>query len=206
MKIEKDVQLFRAVVKTNLARISERVALRWPRETSEFRADRVESYLWRAFEERDRFDPSEEAWITWFGRIMANEDAADGYGKVAPRWPDEDDAPEPTRARSVHAPDFGGGYITVLAVQLPIQQPRGSDIGLVNIVPMARHAVDCPPCWRCRYFDGWLPEDEEAAVRASADAALDPDIAESCLRLDRNKVRIAKWVRGMGWENLEDDE
>lgn len=190
MNTEKEAQLFRVVVENNLARIAERMNLQFPQASIGARQGHLNQCLSIAWDNREDFDPAVEAWITWFGRILDRRMETtwrDGNaGFLSALFAGEVGAPKRTKQAKVHAPEFG-------ATGTPL-----------NLNALPRGAQDCPPCWRCRYFDGWLPADEDE-VEASSAAALDPEIAESCLRIDRNKVRVANWVRGMGWANLEDD-
>jgi len=49
---------------------------------------------------------------------------------------------------------------------------------------------DCPPCWRCRWFDGWLPPGTPVVVEYT-----DPDITEACARVDAKRVEVAMRVK-----------
>lgn len=190
MNDERELRIFRALVKGNLSRMVERSTRLTVGRGGRYREALVREAIALAWDRRESFDPTQQVWVQWFEELMRQ--ARDSI--LPPMvWPTEvfrylegDEKAAPVKAPR-HAPEFG---------------LTGTPLNL-NALP--RGAKDCPPCWRCRYYDGWLPADEDE-VDASANAALEPEIAESCRRLDRNKVRIAHWVRGMGWENLEDDD
>jgi len=55
-------------------------------------------------------------------------------------------------------------------------------------------AKECPPCWRCMWFEGWLPG-EHRSVRMPI---VEPDIAKAVADTEARKVTIAKRVRGYG--------
>jgi hypothetical protein len=186
---ERELRLFRALINSNLSRMVERAGRVTLGRGGVYREALVRQAIAMAWHRRDTFDPTMGAWVTWFEDLLI--EARKALSPVVEpeelfRYLAGDDKPKAVSPRR-RGPEFG---------------TAGTPLNL-NALP--RGSKDCPPCWRCRYFDGWLPADEDA-VDASSSAALEPEIAESCLRLDRNKVRVAKWVRGMGWENLEEDD
>jgi hypothetical protein len=65
--------------------------------------------------------------------------------------------------------------------------------------PPRKVGKECPPCWRCKWYYGWLPVKDYVPEKHS-----DPEIAEACERLDRRKIAIAHWVRsGKTWTEAE---
>lgn len=50
--------------------------------------------------------------------------------------------------------------------------------------------------WQYQYFNGWLPPGVKCVEDMVPRFYSDPEIMEACNNLDRNKVRIALWVRG----------
>lgn len=48
---------------------------------------------------------------------------------------------------------------------------------------------ECPPCWRCRYFDGWLPVNENRTAEYNS------ELGTVCMGIDLRKVQIAHEVR-----------
>lgn len=53
--------------------------------------------------------------------------------------------------------------------------------------------ADCPPCWKCMWYEGWLPPGHRA-VRMRI---VEPDVRESIERTEAEKIRIANEVRGV---------
>lgn len=188
MKDERELRLFRTLINSNLSRMVERAGRVTLGRGGVYREALARQAIAMAWHRRETFDPTVGVWVAWFEDLLIEARRALSP-TVEPeglfRYLAGDDKPKAAPPR--HDPEFG-------VVGTPLN---------LNAIP--RGSKDCRPCWRCRYFDGWLPADEDA-VEASSSAALEPEIAESCLRLDQNKVRIAKWVREMGWENLEDDD
>lgn len=45
---------------------------------------------------------------------------------------------------------------------------------------------DCPPCWRCMYFEGWTPNMD----RYKQPTHVDPEIAEALREIERRKINI----------------
>lgn len=62
---------------------------------------------------------------------------------------------------------------------------------MFSVEPQPEILSECPPCWRCRYFDGWLPMGELVFVEH-----LEEEITIACRAIDTRKVMIANWVRG----------
>lgn len=50
---------------------------------------------------------------------------------------------------------------------------------------------ECPPCWRCLWFEGWLP----GTVRSARMQIVEPEVAEAVKDTEARKVAIAKGVR-----------
>ena len=51
--------------------------------------------------------------------------------------------------------------------------------------------AECPPCWRCRWFEGWLPSDHMPTRMKIAE----PEIAAAIFATEQEKIRIANEVR-----------
>jgi RNA polymerase sigma factor (sigma-70 family) len=56
------------------------------------------------------------------------------------------------------------------------------------------HGKDCPPCWRCKYFEGYLPG-EQIPTRMEIK---EREIKAAILKTERRKITIAKRVRANG--------
>jgi len=50
---------------------------------------------------------------------------------------------------------------------------------------------ECPPCWRCKYFEGYLPG-EHRSVRMPIQ---EPEVREAVLNTEQRKIEIAQEVR-----------
>lgn len=59
---------------------------------------------------------------------------------------------------------------------------------------------DCPPCWRCRFFDGWLPRRQPKPTDYSQ-----TEIGLICSVIDQRKIAIAKYVQGAYAPELLED-
>jgi DNA-directed RNA polymerase specialized sigma24 family protein len=53
------------------------------------------------------------------------------------------------------------------------------------------HGKDCPPCWRCKWFEGYLPG-SHVQVRMPI---TEPEVAKAVSDTEAEKIRIAKEVR-----------
>ena len=56
---------------------------------------------------------------------------------------------------------------------------------------------DCPPCWQCRYFDGWLPASEPRVKTHRI-----PEMQAALQAIDKRKIAVAQWVRSKGMEDF----
>lgn len=54
------------------------------------------------------------------------------------------------------------------------------------------HGKDCPPCWRCKWFEGYLPDGSVRSVRAEV---VEPEVREAISRTEARKIEIAERVR-----------
>lgn len=68
------------------------------------------------------------------------------------------------------------------------------DKDVEELEAMPRHGADCPPCWKCKYFEGYLPGDHR---RAGMDIQ-ERSVRAAVLRTERRKKRIAQEVRQNG--------
>lgn len=50
---------------------------------------------------------------------------------------------------------------------------------------------ECPPCWRCLWFEGWLP----GTVKSARMQIVEPEVAKAVTDTEARKVAIAKGVR-----------
>jgi hypothetical protein len=57
--------------------------------------------------------------------------------------------------------------------------------------PSVSAGKDCPPCWRCKWFEGYMPGKRKAVQMP----IVEPVVAEAVRNTEREKIRIAKEVR-----------
>lgn len=53
------------------------------------------------------------------------------------------------------------------------------------------HGADCPPCWRCKWFEGYLP----GAYRSQRMPIQEPEVRDAVRDVEARKIEIAQWVR-----------
>lgn len=51
---------------------------------------------------------------------------------------------------------------------------------------------ECPPCWRCRWYDGFLPQGKKSIKMETHDE----DVRIAIQTTEKRKIEIARWVRG----------
>ena len=222
MTPEKEMQAFCELIRINTARIHERLDSLYGNPDRGEKLEIAKYAVVMAWEQRGQYEPS-EAWITWFGKAVTLAayywDIRGGIkftsqaGQLLHKVGEGTLLFDPYVARKRHVSgraEFAYGALSARMNEwaLPMEflpMPRAESWATEAEKPPHRYTKDCPPCWRCRYFDGWLPANE-AAIFIHAKTALEPEIAESLLRIDKNKVRIAKWVRCNGLEDTGVDD
>lgn len=68
--------------------------------------------------------------------------------------------------------------------------PIDKEIERLEFAPPA--GKDCPPCWRCKWFDGYLPTPN---TKRRDPITVEPDIRAAVLSIEARKVEIAKQIR-----------
>lgn len=184
----------------HLARFHEMVVERTLHRGTAFRVEVAATAIALCWRDRAMFQPPEEPVLRWFddhlaeavslarkgGLVFSGEELAllkflqkDGY-KPPPRLYTT------TPHRYYRALKAQGGF------DEGAQEPP--NIAPVDLQVPRRAATpygeDCPPCWRCRWFDGWLPKGPVIPK-----VYVDPEITEACAAIDRRKVEIAKRIR-----------
>lgn len=189
MSKQDEMREFRALVESHLARMIAVVGQRAPDADDQQRERVVQNALLIAWEQ------DQWAGLPWLDRWAK---AVDGAVQLVEEWDGDvvDVYGVMDYLNAEPAPAAG-----------PPRPPPRLDEGLKAELPeldfrepeKIAGAKECPPCWRCRYFDGWLPNGKVQLARSS-----DPDIQESMRRIDENKVKVALWIRSKGWENFEE--
>jgi len=65
------------------------------------------------------------------------------------------------------------------------------DREIEQLEAMPRHGADCPPCWKCKWFEGYLP----GAHKRVGMVIQEPEVAAAVAANEARKVDIAKRVR-----------
>ena len=183
--IDREVREFGEMIESQLARLVEASA-RHLKGLSPVRRDaklrNAIVILWR---QREDINPSVKSLAVEFAECV---DAA--HPDPERRWADDEErlldfiAPrEPIRVQApqVYATDDVERAITE---RTEIEAPQ-------------KLGKECPPCWRCRWFDGWLPLREVRPM-----AYDDFEVTAACKAIDQRKVEIAHFVRGTYPEEL----
>jgi hypothetical protein len=180
--IERQISDFITLIDSHFARLVEIVQqqTRWLSPAT--REQVAQDSLVIAFRQRDLFDPQFESVIHWFGGCVA---LAKGGGVET-----TDD--EKALLAALSANEAPPVEKTPVLFE-PVESTKAD--------PIQKHGKDCPPCWRCRYFDGWLPRGTPKPYPVGNDGG----VAEAMANLDRRKLEIANWVRGTYPEELLED-
>jgi hypothetical protein len=157
------------------------------------RADRViELSIAELWTVRDSYDPAQGTLPAFFGVIvkkisrLGRSDAPLDFEL----YEDEQAVLDAFRGKRVPKPAVPEPLSVEMA---PLHDP------ITEIEAPVRPGKECPPCYRCRYFYGWLPK---KPLQPSTHS--DPEIAAACDNLDRRKVEIAHQIRGdAGWSEAE---
>lgn len=65
------------------------------------------------------------------------------------------------------------------------------DVALRELDLPPKKGKDCPPCWRCKWFEGYLPGDRKDVRMEVVEA----DVKAAIANTEAEKIRIAKEVR-----------
>jgi hypothetical protein len=70
---------------------------------------------------------------------------------------------------------------------------KGSNIDreIAQLEAMPKHGKDCPPCWRCKWFEGYLPG-EHISLRMPIH---EPEVRDAVRDTEARKIDIANEVR-----------
>lgn len=193
---EREIAAFVESLELHLARLIEEAAPLLADLNKEARENTISGAILGLWKLREQFDPLKTSLAEFFGAVLRAVLRERIFFKgVEIVWDktEEDRAvlaaigrPEiETELRVTVHPD---GHKTAVLVKIATKMEPPRKVG-----------KECPPCFRCRYFYGWLPIGEFVPEKHS-----DPEIAEACERLDRRKIAIAHWVRsGKTWTEAE---
>lgn len=179
--LARDISDFVSLVESHLARMIEVTHSKLYRFGKNERDQVIKDSLILAFRKRNELDPQITSVTQWFGKCVL-----EAYRGEA-GTPDADEllmlaalAPAtPTVATDLATPSSTEGVAVAAAVP---REPTDAQ---------QKPGKECPPCWQCRYFDGWLPRGEVKPV-----VCADPGVYEAIRNLNRRKIEIANYVRG----------
>lgn len=127
-----------------------------------------------AFRGREKFDPLTKSIGNWFHECL--ELAI--YENIVP----DDDELELLKNLSP----------TPTVSSQPEQAQRSVDsTAAPGLDPSQKAGKECPQCWRCRFFDGWLPKNPPYAPDWTPRTEMDL----VCHAIDMRKIAIANYVR-----------
>jgi hypothetical protein len=182
--IDREVREFGAMLEAQLARLIEATGGYFKGLTPHGRDSALRNGLILLWRRRGEIDPARKSLAVQFAEVVLEADDDTLWNATA----DEKqmlaafDAPAPTKvATRVYATDEVKRAITE---RTEIEAPQ-------------KLGKECPPCWRCRWFDGWLPLREVRPL-----AYDDFEVAAACKAIDQRKVEIAHFVRGTYPEEL----
>lgn len=171
---------FLALVDANMARIASFAAKLSPGGSLRYRERLFFQTLNRVWPLMPAFDAATDgAFITWFQEHM----------RVVSRSVDRT-APVAPVIRTAQVPRRRKPAVHRRQQAVVVSRPSA-----LNVLSLPRQVKECPPCWRCRWFDGWLPA---TGFEITAPVGIDDDVRAACYSLDTNKVRIANEVRSRG--------
>lgn len=73
-----------------------------------------------------------------------------------------------------------------------ITKPIGIDREIARLEFTPPGGADCPPCWKCKYFDGYLP----LGSRSTGMVIVEPEVRDAVRETELRKLAIAARVRG----------
>ena len=163
-----------------LSKVSKRVN-KWLRAFSrEDREDVVAIGLAWCWEHREEFDPSEETLENWWYRHLRQ--LAYTYRRGDQRFAD---ALSRYRAMGLQVRE-GLTPRTIDSDESYIGKPP-IDHEIEKLLSGPRVGMkDCPPCWRCMYFEGWTPN----MSRYKVPTHVDPEIEQALREIERRKINI----------------
>ena len=185
MSVESEMREFVALLQSHLARlITEATPYLRTLERGTQRLVMEEATL-DAWNSRTSFDPQKVSLARWYGGVV----------KQVLRRPNLE-----ARFLTIEEHALLGMLTTPKPAPVRVVIEReGPKRKLKETDPIQKIGKDCPPCWRCMYFYGWLPKEELAPTGHS-----DPEVAAACDAINHRKIAIAGRVRySAGWSEKE---
>lgn len=193
---EREIAAFVESLELHLARLIEEAAPLLANLNEEGRNNAISGAVLGLWKLRGQFDPLETSLAEFFGAVLRAVLRERIFFKgVEIVWDktEEDRAVlaaigRPEIETELHITTHPDGHKTAVLVKVAPKMEPPRKVG-----------KECPPCWRCKWYYGWLPVKDYVPEKHS-----DPEIAEACERLDRRKIAIAQKVRsGVGWNESE---
>lgn len=192
--LEREMAEFERLLIQHIARSVDLTVERTLHRGAEFRARAARTAILLCWRDREMFQPPEESWLRWFDdHLFEAVDWVEHGGVSFTReeihlWAFLNRQPEPPAHLFTTDPNR---YWKAAAAEAT--QTGDAPLNRFWFGRRGRKQ-DCPPCWKCRWYDGWLPP---GGVIPKAEYA-DPEIAEACDHLDHNRVEIAMTIRSGG--------
>lgn len=183
----REMEQFRTLLFGQLARFHEMVVERTLHRGTAFRVEVAATTMALCWRDRAMFQPPEESVLRWLDdHLLEAVEHVDAGGvrlhadeKALLRYLQRDEYSQPDR---LFVTDHSR-YDRAVRAEHGTANPTFPRFWFGK-------TKECPPCWRCRYFDGWLPDGDVPVVEYG-----DPDITEACARIDARKVEIGQQAR-----------
>jgi hypothetical protein len=146
------------------------------------REDVLQAAVVWCWDNHAKFDPDRGSIAMWFRQrlktqafLRKRQNVTEGRRR-SPRAPEEHERLSPDRT--------GGQRKTR---DKPKYTRTGIDHAIETLLRRPRHArADCPPCWKCCYFAGWLPPEYAPSAYAN------PEIQAAVRAIEERKIEIAR--------------
>lgn len=76
-------------------------------------------------------------------------------------------------------------------IQPKTLRPAAIDTHIAQLEAMPKHGKDCPPCWRCKWFEGYLP----GPYKSMRMPIQELEVRDAVRETEARKIAIAKEVR-----------
>lgn len=175
--LEKQILDFVALLESQLARLIHTGHQKTKHMPKSVRDNVLRNALIVAWRRREQIDPLNEPVAVWFERCLY-------VAKFESVIPNDDELvmlkflnPTPTVVEPLAtSSSYEGDESTAAAPGSDATQKIGKD---------------CPPCWRCKYHQGWTPKRWPYAENYQPATEIDA----ICYELDQRKVKIAEYVQ-----------
>ena len=176
-----------------LAKASKRTMRTLRRVRREVREDIIATALLWCWEHREEFNPADETLESWFAtrvdyarRTVAYQEQHEGERRVRLDIEKLDVLSRHSSGAPLPASDSSTRPWSTIS-RPPIDHEiekmlNGPRVGM----------KDCPPCWRCMYFEGWTPNLERYKPPTHV---ADPEIQKALQETEARKIKIGQGER-----------